>query len=130
MDKHLQVYFDSACITSKATLELIASVRNQPLGLSIEVVDLFDPDNQVPKTVFALPTFILNGAPIILGNPTLQNLIDRLAASESGIALSHNRVAEDYEHSKTRFSIHHGYISGSSPTGSRSLGPPGHYEHL
>jgi hypothetical protein len=80
MDQHLQVYYDSTCSTSSATQELIATVRNWPFSLSIEVVDLCCQEIKFPKAIIAVPAYRLNGEINFLGNPTPQDFINRLYA--------------------------------------------------
>lgn len=79
MLNQLHVYYDSNCSTAFFTQELINSVRNHHLGLSIEIVDLNVPDNiQIPEIIFAVPSYVLNGSTIFVGNPTQQALLERL----------------------------------------------------
>ena len=81
MRNRLQVYYDSSCSTAHITQELVMTVRNLQPGLSIEVIDLNEEDVRLPTSIFAVPTYLLDGAPVFLGNPPCQALIERLMAS-------------------------------------------------
>jgi hypothetical protein len=85
MQRHLQVYFDSRCITSRTTQELVNSVRTRPSGYSIEIeeVDLNHARVQLPVGLIAVPAYILDGEVIFLGNPTLSQLLGQLESQIS-----------------------------------------------
>ena len=80
MGNQLQVYYDSRCSTAHITQELVMAVRNIQPGLSIEVIDLNEEGVRLPTSIFAVPTYLLDGAPVFLGNPPCRTLIERIQA--------------------------------------------------
>jgi hypothetical protein len=55
-------------------------------GLAVQVIDLADPSATRPSSVFAVPTYVLDGRIVSLGNPMMEGLL-RLIGNCLGIPL-------------------------------------------
>lgn len=80
----LQVYVAEDCWTCEETRRIVADVVSE---LPDVVVELLDLNNCIrPDNVFAVPTYVLNGRVVFLGNPTRQQLWQRLLAAQQAIS--------------------------------------------
>jgi len=75
----LDVYISDNCWSCDETRQLVADIEPQFPGVTIELRD-FDDDRR-PSKVFATPTYVLNGRTIFLGNPTREQLQQKLIAA-------------------------------------------------
>ncbi len=89
----LDVYVSDECWSCRETRRLVACMREHFPYIDIAVFDL-DRDNW-PQHVFAVPTYILDGKLISLGNPTEETLQATLQASQNG-ANEQTRHARTY----------------------------------
>lgn len=76
----LQVFVESGCRACHRSLELTDQARTQFPTLRVEVVNLSDPAALRPDAVFAVPTYLLDGRVLSLGNPYPATLMRELAA--------------------------------------------------
>lgn len=74
----LQVYIAPDCWTCDETESIVADVAPQFPEVTVEVINLENVDR--PENVFAVPTYVLNGRVISLGNPTRAELRQKLAS--------------------------------------------------
>ena len=81
----LQVYIAETCWVCAEAQRIVADVAPRFPEVKIELLDL----NKVerPAAVFAAPTYVLNGRVIFLGNPTRQQLQQKLAAVHQAVDL-------------------------------------------
>lgn len=79
----LQVYIHSDCFSCQETLLLVAEIRRRFPQLLTEVISLDDPATETPDEVFAVPTWLLDGQVIFLGNPWREQMYEKLSASLS-----------------------------------------------
>ncbi len=78
----LDIYVAPGCFGCQTALQLAAMVRDLALpGVEVRLIDLTEPDAVRPEAVFAVPTYVLNGSVLSLGNPEQTWLIDRLRAA-------------------------------------------------
>ncbi len=68
----LQVYVREDCWTCDESRRIVAEIEPQFPQLMVELVDLGKPNR--PQEVFAVPTYVLDGRIISLGNPYLDEL--------------------------------------------------------
>lgn len=68
----LQVYIREDCWTCAESRRIVAEIAPQFPQLSVELVDMETPNR--PPNVFAVPTYVLNGRIISLGNPYRDDL--------------------------------------------------------
>lgn len=74
----LMVYVSAECFSCQEAVQLAADVAQQFPQIITEVVDIDDPSAAKPETVFAVPTYILNGNVLGLGNPYPDQLFARI----------------------------------------------------
>ncbi len=75
----LKVFVATGCRVCRYSLELAEQVRAQFPTLRVEVVNLSDPAAERPEAVFAVPTYLLDGSVLALGNPHPATLMHQLA---------------------------------------------------
>lgn len=68
----LQVYVEEDCWSCAESRRLIKNIAPLYPNLIVELVDI--QKSAKPATVFAVPTFVLNGKIIFLGNPYPEEL--------------------------------------------------------
>lgn len=78
MNHTLTVYISDDCWSCEETLRILDDVTPQFPDLLLERVDT--QQATLPENVFAVPTYLLDGKVISLGNPTREALRKRLAA--------------------------------------------------
>ncbi len=75
----LDIYVATGCRTCAEALALAAVVANWNIrNLDIHIVDLGEPGAIRPQSVFAVPTYLLDGAVISLGNPGMDEIREQL----------------------------------------------------
>ena len=70
----LKIYVTAGCRGCKRALELAEWVQKTQPGLKVRIVDLSVVPDGGSDLVFAVPTYIFDGKPIFLGNPSLREL--------------------------------------------------------
>lgn len=63
----LEVYVKEACWTCAESRRIVAEIAPQFPQMSVELLDMETPER--PPNIFAVPTYVLNGRIISLGNP-------------------------------------------------------------
>jgi hypothetical protein len=77
----LEIYVAPDCFGCETARHLAGMVR--ALGrsdLEVRLLDLSEPDVVRPPTVFAVPTYVLDGRVISLGNPEQDWLLNQVAS--------------------------------------------------
>ncbi len=69
MNASLKIYTMTHCPTCEDTFRLVKVIEERIPELRVEIVNLDDPGNQAPPEVFSVPTYMLNGDVVSLGNP-------------------------------------------------------------
>jgi hypothetical protein len=72
----LDVYITEDCWSCQEAKRIVADIRPLFPEITIRLRDLDDPLK--PSRVFATPTYLLNGRTIFLGNPTVEELKQKL----------------------------------------------------
>jgi len=75
----LQVYVREDCWTCAESRRIVAEIEPQFPQLSVELVDMETPNR--PQEVFAVPTYVLDGRIISLGNPYRDDLRREIRAA-------------------------------------------------
>lgn len=75
----LQVFVEADCDSCERALGLAQEVDNDYPELLVRVVDLGESASR-PEDVFAVPTFMLNGRVLSLGNPQRSRLREEIEA--------------------------------------------------
>lgn len=77
----LDIYVTPECFGCDRARQLANEVRMwQMPGVEVKIIDLSDPENVRPDSVFAVPTYLLDGKVISLGNPEPDWLCRQLTA--------------------------------------------------
>lgn len=63
----LQVYIKDDCWTCAESRRIVADIAPQFPQISVELVDM--ETSNLPQDVFAVPTYVLDGRVISMGNP-------------------------------------------------------------
>lgn len=80
----LEIFVLPACLGCRTAAALAERVRAAALpGVDVRVVDLSEPGVARPDAVFAVPTYLLDGRVLSLGNPDSGWLLDRLASPDA-----------------------------------------------
>ncbi len=80
----LEIYVAPNCFGCETARDLASMVRALAWpDLDVRLLDLSEPDIIIPPMVFAIPTYVLNGRVISLGNPEPDWLLDQIALSPS-----------------------------------------------
>ncbi len=77
----LQIYVAEHCQNCRYSIELASEAEMAFPEVHIEIIDLDQPNVDQPTSVFATPTFLLNGNVAWLGNPGRHELFDRLSVA-------------------------------------------------
>jgi len=75
MHLSLQVYVAEWCPGCKEAREMARIMSALFPNLQVQVVDIDEPGTQIPPSVFAIPTYLLNGELLWLGNPRREEAI-------------------------------------------------------
>ena len=74
----LQVVVASHCLSCEPAQALAGELAEQCAGLMVEVVDLDAPGARAPDAAFAVPTYVLDGRVLWLGNPDPMEAVEHL----------------------------------------------------
>ena len=74
----LQVFVSQHCESCSRSVDIAEAVAARYPGLSVEVVDLDKPLSDRPQQVFAVPTFILDGQLLCVGNQDVEWMVQRI----------------------------------------------------
>lgn len=78
----LQVYVSTGCDSCARAREIGAEVSGAYPGVTVEIVDVSEASGSgLPDAVIAVPTYLLDGVVVSLGNPHLASLREKLAAA-------------------------------------------------
>ena len=73
----LDVYVSETCWSCDEARQIVADIGPRFPGITIELRDISD--ERRPGSVFATPTYVLDGRTLFLGNPTREQLQQKLA---------------------------------------------------
>jgi Thioredoxin domain len=73
----LEIYITNECANC-GEARLIAERARGIAGLEVAVIDLDQPGQYVPPRVVAVPTYLLNGRIVSLGNPKREEFLGEL----------------------------------------------------
>jgi hypothetical protein len=77
---HVRVCIEGDGAATRRAVELAKQVQERFPALRVEVVSLSDPAAAAAEAVFAVPTYVLDGQVLSLGNPRPDALMQALAA--------------------------------------------------
>lgn len=81
----LQIYITENCWSCEEAVRIIADVAPRFPDVTFSMLDLETNDH--PEEVFAVPTYVLNGKVTYLGNPTREQLIEKLTAFQAPVSV-------------------------------------------
>ena len=76
----LQIFVETGCYGCLRAQEIAAEMVRRFPALSITLVDIGETSEDVPESVFAVPTYQLDGKTVFLGNPAVEELATLLTA--------------------------------------------------
>ncbi len=79
----LEIYVAQHCLNCDEAVSIAEQVRSIE-GIEVEVIDLEQAGQNVPSRVIAVPTYILNGHIISLGNPARETFLAQLRQFHQG----------------------------------------------
>lgn len=79
----LHIYVASHCWTCDEATRLAREIRRRCRSVRVEIIDIDDEHSESRPALLAVPTYVLDGTTISLGNPTLEQLLARI----DGVAL-------------------------------------------
>lgn len=78
----VDIYVAKHCFVCEYSHEVAEFIREQFPHVLIRMIDITDPQADIPEAVFATPTYLLNGKLWSLGNPSNEDVINKLAPPE------------------------------------------------
>jgi alkyl hydroperoxide reductase subunit AhpF len=81
MATELEIYIEKGCFNCDQAVRIAGLVRDELPAVSVRVIDLAEPGVNRPQGVFAVPTYILNGKRLSLGNPDERDLLRSIQAA-------------------------------------------------
>ncbi len=78
METRLEIYVEPDCTTCEHAYAVARMVRERAPAVKVSIVDITSPEVECPPSVFAVPTYLLNGRTISLGNPDEKSLLAQL----------------------------------------------------
>ena len=74
---HLDIYVTTQCTNCGEAL-LLAERAQRIAGLKVAVIDLDQPGQRIPPRIVAVPTYVLDGKVVSLGNPEREQFLAML----------------------------------------------------
>ncbi len=74
---HLEIYVGQHCWNCEEALQIAELARQIP-GIDVQVIDLDQPGIVPPPRIFAVPTYVVEGKVVSLGNPAREAFLDSL----------------------------------------------------
>ncbi|MFQ5855850.1 MAG: thioredoxin family protein [Anaerolineae bacterium] len=80
MDHRLEAYVADGCYGCGEARAIAKEISTRFPELQVDIINLDDPKAERPFSVFAVPTFLLNGELLWLGNPQREDAVQQIAA--------------------------------------------------
>lgn len=81
---NVDIYVTEHCAICRYALEVAAMIREEFPAVAVRVITLGATDAAIPESVFATPTYLLNGRRWSLGNPSPEQVRQTLGAALAG----------------------------------------------
>jgi hypothetical protein len=78
MATRLIIYIERGCESCQPAISIAEEVQRQAPDVQVDLIDLAEEPHQRPDSVFAVPTYVLDGRILSLGNPRLDDLLETL----------------------------------------------------
>lgn len=79
MNHRLEAYISDDCYGCGEAREIAREISARFPNLEVEIVSLDSPEAERPSAMFAVPTFLLNGELLWLGNPRREDAVQQVA---------------------------------------------------
>lgn len=76
----VDIFIAEHCFVCEYSQEVAAFIRERFPQVQINMIDMADPTADIPDSVFATPTYLLNGRLWSLGNPSNEDVVDKLSS--------------------------------------------------
>ena len=80
MSHRLEVYTADCCYGCSEARSLADSLSMEFPNLQVRIINLDDPESERPASVFAVPTYLLDGELLWLGNPRREDAIEKITS--------------------------------------------------
>jgi alkyl hydroperoxide reductase subunit AhpF len=80
MQTELNIYIDQKCPGCDQALLIANLIEERMPTVVVRIIDIAEPNARKPESVFAVPTYVLNGKTVSLGNPDERELLSKLHA--------------------------------------------------
>jgi alkyl hydroperoxide reductase subunit AhpF len=80
MQTELNIYINQECPGCDQALRIANMIEERMPTVVVRIIDLNEPNTRRPESVFAVPTYVLNGKTVSLGNPDELELLSKLHA--------------------------------------------------
>jgi alkyl hydroperoxide reductase subunit AhpF len=78
MGPMLEIYIERGCTTCLHAVQLADQIQSEMPRVSVKLIDLANPGAFRPDSIFAVPTYLINGKTFSLGNPAPEDLVREL----------------------------------------------------
>lgn len=78
MSVNLDIYIDPRCPGCDTAIKNARTVEERMPQINVSLIDLTRSESPRPNSVFAVPTYLLNGETLSLGNPDESFLLSQL----------------------------------------------------
>jgi hypothetical protein len=82
MQLELQIFIDDGCLICDEARRLASLAQEKLPHVQISLINVSSNGATIPEQVFAVPTYMMNGKTLWLGNPDELEFLDRLRRIE------------------------------------------------
>ena len=98
METRLEIFIERGCDNCQEAISIADRLRRQAPAVQVNLIDLNQEPYRRPQTVFAVPTYILDGELLSLGNPRYEDLLATLKQKSESLA---NEAVKNEKHQDT-----------------------------
>jgi predicted thioredoxin/glutaredoxin len=99
METRLEIFIERGCDNCQEAISIADRLRRQAPAVQVNLIDLDQEPNRRPQAVFAVPTYVLDGEILSLGNPRYDDLLATLKHKSESSA---DEVVKHGKHQDTR----------------------------
>lgn len=74
----VDIFVARHCFICEFAYEIVELIERNFSQVDLRVIDIADPEETIPDSVFATPTYLLNGRVWCLGNPSPTQVVQKL----------------------------------------------------
>jgi predicted thioredoxin/glutaredoxin len=98
METRLEIFIEHSCDNCQEAISIADRLRRQAPAVQVNLIDLDQEPYRRPYAVFAVPTYVLDGEILSLGNPRYEDLLATLNLKSESSA---NEVEKNGKHQDT-----------------------------